>query len=348
MNEDQGGGHRLPESGLNKWIADNTDKDVIITMNVRSCDPDSTANSTPAGVYMNKLLKILVVHSLSDLFKHKSFFLLMFILILADRGLKILKKANHLNTDLITQIKQLDMAAAGYIFDRLPDTILGILADYRFFLVLIVLFLFKQLISLWPSSDMRRMHRQERGKFGIWASLAAIRWEQILWDAIAVSTLCLIVGIWCLGWFWAFRILWGQYPSVIWMWGLALSVCAVFPIIMAGFSYSSKLAVISRGKFSEKLVLYYKLFLNRRIALWSWIFYAVRLFVEAVFVAALPAYILLTIDLYFLQILLAAVLATPVYSYLKMASFKFFLVVYMPYKLVQQEYDLYYRQLAAK
>jgi hypothetical protein len=62
-------------------------------------------------------------------------------------------------------------------------------------------------------------------------------------------------------------------------------------------------------------------------------------------VGAIPAYILMTLDNFILRILLAALLATPVYSYLKMASFKFFLVLYERFALVKQEYDSYYRQI---
>lgn len=294
---------------------------------------------------MKKLLRVLIVHSLSDLFKHKSFFLLIFILILADRVLKLLKNIYHLNLKL-PAFWRMGADSAAYVFFQLPGVVLKLLGDYRLFVLLAALFIMKQIISLWPSSDMRRMHRQERGSFGILASLGAIRWGQILWDAMAVSTLCLVAGGWCLVWFLLSRLGWKYYPSKIWLLTLALCIGAIFPMILAGFSYSSKLAVISRGKFTEKLNLFYKLFISRRIACWSWLFYAARMVVEVVFVAAIPAYILLTIDNFIFRILLAALLATPVYSYLKMASFKFFLVVYESFPLVKQEYGTYYQQLA--
>jgi hypothetical protein len=296
---------------------------------------------------MKKLLSILVIHSAKDLFKHKSFFLLIFALILADRGLKILQKAFQFDVGL-PDINQIDLAVAAYIFDRLPEQLIKIFLDFRFFVVLIGLFLLKQIISLWPSSDMRRMHRQEREQFGLLASLIAIRWEQVLWDAIAVFSLCLVAGIWCLFWFAINRLFWHRYESVVWIFILALSISAVFPMILAGASYSSKLAVISRGGFGEKLKLFFKLFSDRRVALWSWLFYAARLMLETIFVAAIPAYILLTVDNYVFRIILAALLATPVYSYLKMASFKFFLVVYDAFPLVKHEYASYYQRLAGR
>ena len=294
---------------------------------------------------MQKLITILLAHSLKDLFKHKSFFLLIFILAFADRGLKILKNTYHFELGL-PSLTQLDIETVRFIFEQLPSVILEALMDIRVLAILIGLFFLKQIISLWPSSDMRRMHRSERAGFGIWASLTAIRWQQILWDAIALATLGSLVGIWCLAWFLIHRLLWWLHPSLIWGLSLGCVTAIIFPTVLAGFSYSSKLAVISRGRFSEKLALFYKLFTDTRLALWSWIFYAARLVVEVIFVAAIPAYILLTLDTFLLRIILAAALATPVYSYLKMASFKFFLVVYEKFELVRQEYQTYYRMLA--
>lgn len=293
---------------------------------------------------MQKLMTIILVHSLKDLFKHKSFFLLIFILAFVDRGLKILKNTYNIEVGL-PSLTQLDIETVRFIYEQLPGVILKALMDFRIFAILIGLFFLKQIISLWPSSDMRRMHRRERGSFGIWTSLAAIRWQQIVWDAIALATLCSLIGIWCLVWFLIHRLLWWMHPSIIWGISLVAVISIVFPMVLAGFSYSSKLAVISRGRFSEKLILFYKLFTDIKLAWWSWLFYAARLVVEVIFVAALPAYILLTLDNFLLRVLLAAALATPVYSYLKMASFKFFLVVYERFGMVRQEYQTYYQML---
>lgn len=291
---------------------------------------------------MKRLLNILIVDSVSDLFKHKSFFLLIFIIVLADRGLKLLK--TQLPFELrLPAIQQIDIHTAQYVFDKLPPLIWGLLGDYRLFILLGGLFLLKQIISLWPSSDMRRMHRNERGKFGLLASLCAIKWQQLVWDAIAVSSLCLTAGAWCMTWFVLYRLGWQRHPSLIWLPLLGLSIGTILPILLAGFSYSSKLAVISQGSFGEKLNLFYKLFTDAKVALWSWLFYGVRIGLEAIFVAGIPAVILLTVNNYLARIILAAVLATPAYSCLKMASFKFFLVVYEPFTLVRQEYDRYYQ-----
>ncbi len=281
---------------------------------------------------------------MTDLFRHKSFFLLIFILILVDRGLKLLKNAYPVELEL-SVLQRIDAGAAVYLFDQLPEKLMLLLKDYRLFVGLIGLFLLKEVISLWPSSDMRRMHRWERGRFGIIASLGAIQWHQLVWDAVAVSSLYLTTVIWCLGWFWINRWGWQLYPSTVWLVLLFVSIGAILPVILAGFSYSSKLAVISRGTFFEKLQLFYKLFYDWRIAGGSWLFYGLRIIFEIVFVAAIPAYILITMNHFILRILFAAILATPAYSYLKMASFKFFLVLYERYPLVRQEYDTYYRQI---
>lgn len=290
---------------------------------------------------MKKLMRILVVHSAADLYKHKSFLFLIFILILADRGLKLLGGGKKPDLGL-SGLNHLGADTAEYLFVRLPGVVIDLITDYRTFLVLGGLFIFKQIISLWPSSDLRRMHRMERGAFGIGASLAAIRRDQVVWDAIAVSTLCASAGIWCLVCFLLNRLLWQWTPSVLWLVSLGGMVSLILPTLMAGFSYSSKLAVLSRGSFRQKLGLFYKLFTDWRLAGASWLFFAARIVVELIFVAAIPAYILLTVETYWLRILLAALLATPVYSYLKMASFKFFLVTYKPFDLVRHEYEAFY------
>jgi hypothetical protein len=293
---------------------------------------------------MKPLLKILVVHSLKDLVKHKSFFLLMFLLILVDRALKLLKDNYQLELDF-SFLNKIDIHSAAYLFEKLPAKVMALLKDYRLFMVLVGLFLLKQIISLWPSSDMRRMHRDERERFGLIASLSAIRWQQMVWDAIALSTLCLTAGGWCLTWFVINRLGWRYHASMVWFFALGSTIGMIFPTMMAGFSFSSKLAVISRGTFRQKLGLFYKLFWDWRIAGGSFLFYSVRIIIETVFVVAIPAYLLVTIDNFLLRILLAAILATPVYSYLKMASFKFFLILYQKFPLVIQEYESYYHQL---
>ena len=293
---------------------------------------------------MKPLLKILVVHSLKDLFKHKSFFLLMFLLIIVDRALKLLKDNYQLELDF-SFLKKIDIHTATYLFEKLPAKVMVILKDYRLFMVLAGLFLLKQIISLWPSSDMRRMHRDERERFGLIASLRAIGWQQLVWDGMALSTLCLAAGGWCFIWFMICRLGWRHHPCLGWLFVLALTIGMIFPTIMAGFSYSSKLAVISRGTFRQKLYLFYKLFLDWRIAGGSFLFYSIRIVIESVFVAFIPAYILITMDNFLLRILLASMLATPVYSYLKMASFKFFLILYERFPLITQEYQRYYQQI---
>ena len=58
--------------------------------------------------------------------------------------------------------QQLGRQLAVYVFETLPGLLLDILTDYRTLLVAAALFFLKQLISMWPSSDMRRMHRLER------------------------------------------------------------------------------------------------------------------------------------------------------------------------------------------
>ena len=293
---------------------------------------------------LNRLLRILLFNSARDLFRYKSFLFLIFFLILADRGLK---RFVHVDSAALAlpDLKTLGAASANYVFERLPEVVMGLLSDYRTFLLAGALFLLKQLISMWPSSDMRRMHRRERGAFGLLTALLALRRDQILWDALAVGTICLLLGLWTLLGYLATSTLWRFWPRIGCLLLLMTQVGLFLPLVLAGFSYSSKLAVISQGSFREKLGLFLRLFHTPGVSGPSWLFFTVRIGLESLFVVALPAAILLYVELFWLRILAATLLATPVYSYLKMASFKFFLEIYRPYPLVRQEYADYYARL---
>ena len=291
---------------------------------------------------MKKLLRILVVQSGKELFRYKSFLLLVFALILLDRYLKKVVQVDRsaLNP---ASLKEISYQSAQYVFETLPGVLAGFLSDYRTFIVIAGLFLLKQFISMWPSSDMRRMHRQERGGFGLIGSLLAIRWQQVLWDGMAVIIVVGLTGAWtAVHWIILHRV-WQAHPSSLCLMALMIAVSLFLPMTLAGFSYSSKLAVISRGGFMEKLNLFLKLFIDPRIRWASWLFFLVRLLIEILFVIIILAVVILLMDVFWIRILTASLLATPVYSYLKMASFKFFLEMYRPFPLVQQEYETYYR-----
>ena len=293
---------------------------------------------------MHKLLRILIVHSVKDLFKYKTFFLLIFILVIADRAIKRFIHVDRSSLSLV-QFKELGDRLALYVFNDLPGVVLHWLSDYRTLFVLIGLFFLKQIISLWPSSDMRRMHRQERGMFGLTGSLIYLRWSQVLLDAVAVSTTCSIIGIWILLSFSLIHFFWEMHPASFYLIPLGSMIFLSFPVALAGFSYSSKLAVISRGAFLNKLKLFLKLFTDWHVFWTSWIFFLFRTVIESLFVVAIPAAVIVFVDHFWIRILAASLLATPVYSYLKMASFKFFLEVYQDYNLVREEYRTYYEMV---
>ena len=290
---------------------------------------------------MHKLLRILIVHSVTDLFKYKTFFLLIFILVIADRAIKRFVHVDRSSLSL-EAFKDLGGRLALYVFNDLPGIMLHWLSDYRTFFILIGLFFLKQIISLWPSSDMRRMHRLERGPFGLTGSLVYLRWNQVLLDAVAVSTTCSIVGIWILLSFGLIRFFWEMRPASILLIPLGFLVFLYFPVAIAGFSYSSKLAVISRGAFSDKLKLFFKLYTDWHVFWTSWMFFLFRTVIESLFVVAIPAAVIVFVDHFWIRVLAASLLATPVYSYLKMASFKFFLEIYKDYNLVREEYRTYF------
>ncbi len=290
-----------------------------------------------------RLLQILLFNSAKDLFKYKSFFLLIFVLMLLDR---VLKKFVHVDRSVLelSEIRQLTLESARYVFESLPADIWRLFTDYRTFIILVGLFLLKQMISLWPSSDMRRMHRSERGAFGLIGSLAVIRWGQVLWDAIAVGSICGLYSIWASLGYLITLFIWRSADTTMALMILSLHVAVFAPLAMAGFSFSSKLAVISKGSFSQKLGLYFKLFHTKQVLWPAWLFFALRLIIELIFVFILPLIVLVVLDYFWIRITLATLIATPVYSYLKMASFKFFLEVYGGFPLVNQEYRAYYQR----
>ena len=293
---------------------------------------------------MRNLLPILTVHSFGALVRYKSFFLLIFLLLAADR---LIHRFVRPSTGGISSPFSLadGVQAADYLFTQLPLKIFSWLLSPQVAAVITGLFFLKQVISLWPSSDMRRMHRTERGRFGVLEALVALRWHQVAWDAIAVATVCGLFFTWSATAYAIGFVLWRSGAKLAGLWLCTALVGMLLPLGMAGFSYSSKLAVISHGRFGSRFRLFLRLFTDWSLLWRSWIFFACRMAVEFVFVAAIPAGAILMIDNFWLRMTVATVSATPVYSYLKMASFKFFLEAYRRHEIVRAEYADYYASL---
>jgi hypothetical protein len=293
---------------------------------------------------IQRLLNILVVDSIRELIRYKSFFLLVTLLIGLDRWLK----ATLGGTPSWIKPGSREMSAlAQWAFEDLPGLLLDLMLDWRTLAVLGVLFAFKELTSMWPSSDMRLIHRNEGGRWHLVSALQRIRWQQVAWDALAIST---VVGggiAWTgmgyvVGWTW-----WQQSGNAWALLAPGAMAALYWPLGMAGFSYSSKLAVLQQPSFEHKRFLLSRLFLDSRVRTWSWVFYLVRLVLSAVFVIIIPVGAMLTLENSVLRIFVAAASSAPVYSYVKMASFKFFLEVYRPYPEVRAEYAQYYKRVAA-
>ena len=293
---------------------------------------------------MKKLLHILTIDSLKDLLRYKSFFLLIFLLLFADRVIHRVVKTPD-GGFVIPHAARLSVEAARYVFTQLPAELASRLFSPQVALVVAGLFLLKQVISLWPSSDMRRMHRRERGRFGLVEALTILRWQQVVWDALAVATACAAGGAWVAAAFGIGRAMWDQSGSALSLLVFGALAVLVLPMLMAGFSFSSKLAVISGGSFGGRFRLFLKLLTDWRLIWTSWLFFSARIVLELVFVAAIPAGAILLIDNFLLRMLVATISATPVYSYLKMASFKFFLEAYGAFAIVREEYRDYYAHI---
>ena len=292
---------------------------------------------------MKRLLNILVIDSIRELIRYKSFFLLVALLILLDRLLRHYSAKIQFQFDRGNLLDYQWLAILTY--ETLLGEIMGMLLNWQLWAVAMGLFFFKQLTSMWPSSDMRLMHRKEGGTFRIFNSLRSIQGAQILWDALAISTVGVIGLIWSgTGYLMG---LWNWYE---WRHPAALLppllMAGIFwPVGMAGFSYSSKLAVLRRSGFEEKRRLFFCLFLKPRVMLMSWIFFLFRILISLIFVLIVPIGVLLSVENLPLRILLASLSAAPAHSYVKMATFKFFLEVYRPYPEIRREYPEYFEAL---
>jgi hypothetical protein len=229
-----------------------------------------------------------------------------------------------------------------WVFVRGVGQLAGLLADPRSLLVAMLLFALKELLSLWPTSAMRRLHREEGRGFGVVASLLALRWRQVWWDFSAVGATVIVVAGWMLllwlpsSWLWRAT----GWDGLAWF--FAVAAVLVLSLGMAAFSFSSKLAVISTGTQHEKMRWFLRLFLWPRLLFPAWLFYIVRATVETAALAAIPAILHLSVETVWLRLLLGLIVAAPVYSYLKMVSFKFFLELYRDCPLVYFEYSDYF------
>jgi hypothetical protein len=239
-------------------------------------------------------------------------------------------------------IKTISSNVPEWVFVRGVEQLGGLLADPRSLLVALLLFLLKELLSLWPTSAMRRLHREEGRSFGVMASLFALRWRQVLWDFSAVGATAMVVAGWILLVWLPTSWLWRTTGWDGWAWIFAIAAIIVLPMGMGAFSFSSKIAVLSTGTQYEKMRWFLRLFYWPRLLFPAWLFYIVRAALETAALAAVPAMLHLSVENVLLRLLLGLMVAAPVYSYLKMVSFKFFLELYRDCPLVYSEYCDYF------
>lgn len=291
------------------------------------------------------LLSILTLESAKDLLKHRSFVLLVFLILAADRILRHYVDLSALKESFsfaawheqLPQIIFVDLPrfAGAWLFSPMA---VGVLAG---------LFLFKQVTSLWPSSSLRRWHDTQHDQ-GLLSSLFSLRITQFVWDLSALTMMIGITLLWSLLHFSWCYLWWQRGGSALPAWCFVAMLVAVWPVIMAGMSYSSKLAVLQNGSYRDKFGLYLQLFKSPRVFFGSWLFYLARIILESLFVAIIPLSALIYLDNVLLRTLLACASITPSYSYLKMASFKFFLFIYSPYPLIQSEFKGYLAAMAGR
>jgi hypothetical protein len=299
----------------------------------------------PAVQSKKMLLSILTLESAKDLIKHRSFILLIFLILAADRLLRHFVDLSAFKQSLSFSAWQQQLPEI--VFVQLPAVASKWLFSPAALGLLAGLFLFKQVVSLWPSSSLRRWHDTQKDQ-GLLSSLFSLRLTQFVWD---LSALTMLISI-SLGWgsvhFYWCRLWWQQGGSLLPAWSFVALLLMVWPVVLAGLSYSSKLAVLQNGSYVEKFGLYLQLFLNPRVFIGSWLFFLARIILESLFVAIIPLGALIYLDNVLLRTLLACASITPSYSYLKMASFKFFLYIYSPYPLIQREFKDYLASMAGK
>lgn len=288
----------------------------------------------------NKLLTV-VAHPFKNLVQYKSFLFLMLLLCVAERTIKHLKSIYHLNVKL-PAFWRMSADTSAFMLFQFPDMVVKKMSDPRLIAMIAALFLLKKALTLWPASDMRRMHREERGRFGLVAAVGAIGWRQWSWFFAALLVWCGLVAGWFLLCFTVCRFGWRQYPNSGWLWGLGISIALTMPLVLAGFSFSSRLAVQTGGTMARKLVLLLKTCTSWRVVWRAWLFFLAWIVVEALFISGTTIYVLTKIEHGAVRFAMAAILATPFYAYLELAAFKLFLVAFETFPVVRQEYENYF------
>ena len=250
------------------------------------------------------LWRILVVDSARDLVKVKSLFGLLVFLLLFDRALKFALSGSSVSPGSLTALlKALCAKLPDWVFIRSVDLIAGRLADPRSLLAAMLLFGLKELLSLWPTSAMRCLHREQGRGFGV--GVFAFRAEMapgalVFYRRGSDSTDCgrmaaagVVTVVTALE-----RHRWNG-----WAWFFAAAAALVLPLGMSAFSFSSKLAVLATGAPSEKMRWFLRLFYTAPAAVSAWLFYIVRAAVETAALAALPALLHLSIGSVWLRLL---------------------------------------------
>ncbi len=290
-----------------------------------------------------KLLHLLVINAIKDIWKYRSFLALILVVMLID------EVASHVSPKLSQFIEKPELSKrmadiSSYTYTQLVDQLIALGGHIEIFLVLLGGFFLKALLSLWPSSDMRRMHRQERSGFGVLDSLLQLRWKQVGWDFVAVSITCLTSAIGLVIAFLIGLLFWSKNQSPYSAIFLLVTAACLWPVIIAGFSYSSKIAIISNGSYLQKLKVFVLLLSKLSIFIPSWLFYGFRIYLEAFILGVVPIVLSRYVDTWIIRIIIVSLLICPIYAFLKMVSFKLFLYLFRNQSLVREEYAKYYRE----
>ena len=290
---------------------------------------------------IKKIYSLLVLSPIKDLFKYKSFLLIILIIILADKLMNIYLKP-YLSFDNTNFTGSTFYDVSCYIFETLPLLLWQYLKDIRTQFVLNLLFVSKQIISMWPTSDMRLMHRGERKQAWIFKSLIYLKWHQVAFN-MSMDLIFVIVGVcWEILSFYISYRLWKLTNSPLSLILLLFLIVLIIPIIFAGFSFSSNISIMSDCNYYKKFKIFFEVFINIKLLWRIWILFMLRAVIEIVFVIAIPFYAILFIDNYWMRILIASLSATPSHSFVKLMSFKFFLDIYQQNSEVYNEFPSYY------
>ena len=288
-------------------------------------------------MFYNNILK----SSIKDMFKFKSILMIVFCVVFLDKASGTYLKPY---IDQVSVSIDIDSSISSYIFNDFPVFLMEVLSDYKSQLILFFLFVLKLVVSLWPTSGLRLVHKGDNSKSYFVKSVSHLRLSQVMLNVSIDFIILFACIVWEVFSFAISYLLWKTTGSELSVLVLGLMIFMMIPFLFAGFSFSSNVVVMSNLSNLSKFRLFFKIYLDVRCLIQIWLFFLFRALVEIVFVISIPLYAILYIDDIFQKILIASISITIPYTTLKMMSFKFFLHVFENEKEIKNEFSEFYKR----